>query len=85
MNTQQQLRQAILDNDYGLAASLLGALPRTPQSLQEAGEIKHGLLWALSMLRLNRAHDAARLAAQMRAAAYVARHSDAHPTWALDV
>ncbi len=84
MTTQEQLRQAILDNQYGLAESLLSKLPRTPQSLQEAGEITQLLVWALQMMRMNRAHDAARLADQIRASAYNPRNSETSPTWELD-
>jgi hypothetical protein len=84
MTTQQQLRQAILDGDYSLAESLLRDLPRTPKSLQEAGEVKQLLVWALQMMRINRAHDAARLADQIRASAYNSRRSETSPTWELD-
>ena len=83
MTTQEQLRQAVLDGDYRLAESLLGKLPRTPQSLQEAGEIKQLLIWAVRMMRMNRAHDASRLAVQIRASAYLPRNSETRSTWKL--
>ena len=84
MTTREQLRQAILDNDYELAAVLLPELPRTPHSREEAGDIQQLLLWALQMTRMNRAHDAARLADQIRASAYNPRNSGTSPTWELD-
>ena len=84
MTTREQLRQAILDNEYELAESLLSELPRIPQSLQEAGEIQQLLIWALQMTRMNHAHDAARLADQIRASAYNSRNPATSPTWELD-
>ena len=40
MTVPEQLRQAVAASDYRLAESLLGKLPRAPQSIEEAGEIK---------------------------------------------
>jgi hypothetical protein len=84
MTAREQLRQAVAGGDYGRAEALLGKLPRAPQSLEETGEIKQLLTWALQVVRANRAHDAARLAAQARASAYRPRGPETRSTWALD-
>jgi hypothetical protein len=83
MTTQEQLRQAILDNDIVLSAVLFGKLPRAPKSLQEVCDIKQLLIWALQMMRVNRAHDAARLAELIRSSLYPPRRSETHSTWQL--
>lgn len=83
MTTQEQLRQAILDGDYVLSAFLFGKLPRTPQSLQEVSDIKQLLTWALQMMRMNRAHDAARLAELIRSSLYQPHRPEPHSTWQL--
>ena len=84
MTVPEQLRQAVVASDFKLAESQLGKLPRAPQSIEEAGEIKQLLTWALQVVRANRAHDASRLADQVRASAYRPRGPETRSTWALD-
>ena len=84
MTTQEQLHKSVLEGDYATAEALLAKLPPQPASTEEARAIGNLLVWALQMIRMSRAHDASRLAAQIRAAAYRQRKSDSIHTWKID-
>ena len=84
MTTHEQLHKSILEGDYATAGVLLAEVPPQPASAEEAHTIRNLLVWALQMIRMSRAHDASRLAAQIRAAAYRQRKPDSIHTWKID-
>jgi hypothetical protein len=84
MTPQEQLHKSVLEGDYATAEVLLAKFPPQPASVEEARTIKNLLVWALQMIRMSRAHDASRLAAQIRAAAYRPRNPDSTHTWRID-
>jgi hypothetical protein len=84
MTMLEELRQAVLQGDYSQTQTLLANLPQAPANIEDVAEIRNLLLWALQIARINRAHDAGRLAALIRSSAYQPRKSRPPSTWALD-
>ena len=66
-----------------------GALESELQTIEDhidraITEIRNLLTWAIPVVRISRAHDAARLSALLRATAYRAIRTETRSTWALD-
>lgn len=80
---QAEIEKAIENGEFARAAALFAQLPR-PASIQEAAHIKESLERSLRIVRIQRAHDAARLNRLIRTSAY--RHPTPEPqsTWSLD-
>ncbi len=84
MTLFEELRKAVAQGDYLGAQTLLPRLPQAPATLEEIGEIRDLLAWALQMARINRAHESARLAELIRSSAYRPRNTERRSTWTLD-
>jgi hypothetical protein len=84
MLEMEELRQAVVAEDYQRVKTLLAKLPAVPESIGEAAGIRDLLVWALQVARVRRAHDAARLVELIRSTAYLPRDSNSCSTWKFD-
>lgn len=85
MNTvKEALIRALAAPDYQAALACLDLLPRDPSTAAQAGEIVEMLRSALLTARIQRSHDAARLAEIRRASAYHPASAARLHTWQVD-
>lgn len=85
MNTvKEALSRAVAALDCQAALACLDQLPRHPSTAAQAGEIAEMLRSALLTARIQRSHDAARLAEIQRTFAYHATSSGRPHTWQMD-
>jgi len=80
----EELRQAVVAEDYARVQALLAKLPAVPESIGQAADIRDLLIWALQVARVRRAHDADRLVELIRTTAYLPRDSKSQSTWKFD-
>jgi hypothetical protein len=80
----EHIGEAVESGDFVRAQALLAQLPHPPATPQEAARIKESLQRALQTVRIQRAHDAARLGQLVRASAYRPRNPESQSTWTLD-
>ena len=83
MTILEEFRRAVAQGDYGNAQALVARLPRALATLEEVEQVRNVLAWAIPMVRIHRAHDAARLAELVRSAAYRPR-GKGRSTWTLE-
>ena len=84
MTIVEKLRKAVAQGDFASAQTLLARLPQAPASIEEVEQIRNLLAWALPMVRIHRAHEAAYFAELIRWSAYRPRYGERRSTWALD-
>jgi hypothetical protein len=84
MTIVEEFRKAVVQGDYASAQKLLASLPQAPATIEEVDEIRSLLAWAVPMVRIQRAHDAARFAELIRSAAYWPCNPEGCSTWTFD-
>jgi len=82
MTILEEFRRAVAQGDYGNAQALAARLPQA--TLEEVEQVQSVLAWAIPMVRIHRAHDAAQLAELIRWAAYRPRQTERRSTWRLE-
>lgn len=83
MSGLERFREAIVRGDFASAQALLMEFGESPTA-NEPGEIRDALVWALQLIRIQRAHDAARLGELIRSSAYRPHAAGSGSTWTLN-
>ena len=66
------------------ADPLVARFPQTPDTIEKVEQVRSVLAWAIPMIRIHRAHDAARLGELIRSSAYRPRETGGRSTWRLE-